>query len=173
MRLSPVLRKLISVMVPILIAQLSTVGMNFLDTAMSGHAGKVDLAGVSVGASLFMPILVATTGVLAAATPMIAQHLGKKGNGGHSGNNAHRLLCGTPFVCPFRGELRGGHRSGAGGDAPRAGSGTCRPVLPARHDGGGLFRDARHGHAEPHRYGRGARPSPCAFSCWRFPSTRS
>lgn len=75
MRLSPVLRKLISVMVPILIAQLSTVGMNFLDTAMSGHAGKVDLAGVSVGASLFMPILVATTGVLAAATPMIAQHL--------------------------------------------------------------------------------------------------
>lgn len=78
MRLSPVLRKLISVMVPILIAQLSTVGMNFLDTAMSGHAGKVDLAGVSVGASLFMPILVATTGVLAAATPMIAQHLGKK-----------------------------------------------------------------------------------------------
>ena len=72
------LRKLIAVMLPILVAQLSTVGMNFLDTAMSGHAGKADLAGVSVGASLFMPILVATTGVLAAATPMIAQLLGQK-----------------------------------------------------------------------------------------------
>lgn len=73
-----VLRRLVSVMVPILVAQLSTVGMNFLDTAMSGHAGKADLAGVSVGASLFMPILVATTAVLAAATPIIAQLLGKK-----------------------------------------------------------------------------------------------
>ncbi len=72
------LKKLIAVMLPILVAQLSTVGMNFLDTAMSGHAGRADLAGVSVGASLFMPILVATTGVLAAATPMIAQLLGRK-----------------------------------------------------------------------------------------------
>lgn len=72
------LRKLIGVMLPILVAQLSTVGMNFLDTAMAGHAGKADLAGVSVGASLFMPILVATTAVLAAATPMMAQLLGRK-----------------------------------------------------------------------------------------------
>ncbi len=74
----PILTKLTHVMVPILIAQLSTVGMNFLDTAMSGHASKVDLAGVSVGASLFLPILVATTGVLAAGTPIIAQLLGKE-----------------------------------------------------------------------------------------------
>lgn len=76
----PILTKLTHVMVPILIAQLSTVGMNFLDTAMSGHASKVDLAGVSVGASLFMPILVGTTGVLAAGTPIIAQLLGKREN---------------------------------------------------------------------------------------------
>ena len=76
-----ILKHLVSVMMPILVAQLSTVGMNFLDTAMSGHAGKADLAGVSVGASLFMPILIATTGVLAAATPMIAQLLGRKETG--------------------------------------------------------------------------------------------
>lgn len=73
-----VLSRLTHVMVPILIAQMSTIGMNFLDTAMAGHAGKVDLAGVSVGASLFMPVLVGTTGVLAAGTPIIAQLLGKK-----------------------------------------------------------------------------------------------
>lgn len=71
------LSKLTHVMLPILIAQLSTVGMNFLDTAMSGHASKVDLAGVSVGASLFLPILVGTTGVLAAGTPIIAQLIGR------------------------------------------------------------------------------------------------
>lgn len=73
-----ILSRLTHVMVPILIAQMSTIGMNFLDTAMAGHAGKVDLAGVSVGASLFMPILVGTTGVLAAGTPILAQILGKK-----------------------------------------------------------------------------------------------
>lgn len=76
------LRRLVGVMLPILIAQLSAIGMNFLDTAMSGHAGKADLAGVSVGASLFMPILVATTGLLAAATPIIAQLLGRRERAG-------------------------------------------------------------------------------------------
>lgn len=74
----PVMKRLVSVMVPILIAQLSMIGMNFIDTAMSGHASKVDLAGVSVGASLFMPIGVSSAGILAAGTPMIAQLLGKK-----------------------------------------------------------------------------------------------
>lgn len=74
----PVMKRLISVMVPVLIAQLSMIGMNFIDTAMSGHASKVDLAGVSVGASLFMPVGVSSMGILAAGTPMIAQLLGKK-----------------------------------------------------------------------------------------------
>ena len=78
----PVLKRLVSVMVPILIAQMSMVGMNFIDTAMSGHASKVDLAGVSVGASLFMPIGVSTMGVLAAGTPIIAQFLGRKERSG-------------------------------------------------------------------------------------------
>lgn len=76
------LMRLIRVMIPILIAQLSAIGMNFLDTAMSGHAGKADLAGVSVGAGLFMPILVGTTGLLAAATPIIAQCLGRRERAG-------------------------------------------------------------------------------------------
>ena len=42
--------QLMKVMIPILIAQTSVVGMNFINTAMSGHAGADDLAGVSVGA---------------------------------------------------------------------------------------------------------------------------
>ena len=72
------LRRLVSVVGPILVAQFSTVGMNFVDTTMSGHAGAADLAGVSVGAGLFLPILISTIGVMSAATPMAAQLLGKK-----------------------------------------------------------------------------------------------
>ena len=50
------LKKLIATMIPILIAQVSTVGMNFMDSTMSGHVSANDLAGVSIGASLFLPI---------------------------------------------------------------------------------------------------------------------
>lgn len=64
-------------MIPILIAQVSTVGMNFMDSTMSGHVSADDLAGVSVGASLCLPVLTSAMGILAAATPMIAQLLGK------------------------------------------------------------------------------------------------
>ena len=71
-------KKLIQTMIPILIAQASTVGMNFMDSAMSGHVSADDLAGVSVGASLFMPVQTSAMSILSAATPMIAQLLGKK-----------------------------------------------------------------------------------------------
>ncbi len=71
-------KKLIHTMIPILIAQVSTVGMNFMDSTMSGHVSADDLAGVSVGASLFMPVLTSSMGILTACTPMVAQLLGKK-----------------------------------------------------------------------------------------------
>lgn len=70
-------QKLIQTMIPILIAQVSTVGMNFMDSTMSGHVSADDLAGVSIGASLFMPLLAASMGILTASTPMAAQLLGK------------------------------------------------------------------------------------------------
>lgn len=65
-------------MIPILIAQVSTVGMNFMDSTMSGHVSANDLAGVSIGASLFLPIQTTAMGLLTAATPMAAQLMGKK-----------------------------------------------------------------------------------------------
>ena len=65
--------QLMKVMIPILIAQTSVVGMNFINTAMSGHAGADDLAGVSVGAGLCYPPLAASVGLLMAGTPMLAQ----------------------------------------------------------------------------------------------------
>ena len=65
-------------MLPLVLAQLSLMGMNVMDATMSGHAGPVDLAGVSMGASLFMPVTASFTGILAASTPMIAQLLGRR-----------------------------------------------------------------------------------------------
>jgi MATE family multidrug resistance protein len=71
-------KRLLRVMIPILVAQISVVGLNFINTAMSGHAGADDLAGVSVGASLCYPPLSACIGVLMAGTPMLAQIKGRR-----------------------------------------------------------------------------------------------
>lgn len=71
-------KKLIYIMIPILIAQAAQIGLNFLNAAMSGHASPEDLAGVSVGSSLVMPVTTAASGILAAATPIIAQLIGQK-----------------------------------------------------------------------------------------------
>ena len=49
------MKKLLSVTFPILVAQLSTMGFNFINTTMAGHAGADDLAGVSVGTGIFFP----------------------------------------------------------------------------------------------------------------------
>lgn len=71
------LRRLIKVMIPVLATQLSIVGMNFFDATMSGHAGAEQLAGSSIGGSLMMPITATSMGILMAATPIIAQLIGK------------------------------------------------------------------------------------------------
>ena len=72
------IKQLMTVMIPILIAQISVVGMNFINTAMSGHAGPNDLAGVSVGAGLCYPPLASIVGLLMAGTPMLAQLKGRR-----------------------------------------------------------------------------------------------
>ncbi len=72
------IHKLLSVMIPILVAQVSTAGVTFINTTMAGHAGADDLAGVSVGAGLFYPLLASIIGLLMAGTPLMAQLIGKK-----------------------------------------------------------------------------------------------
>lgn len=72
------IKKLLSVMIPILVAQVSTAGVTFINTTMAGHAGADDLAGVSVGAGLFYPLLPSIIGLLMAGTPLMAQLIGRK-----------------------------------------------------------------------------------------------
>lgn len=63
---------------PILIAQLAQMANGVIDTVMAGHASAVDLAGVGIGTSLWVPILLFFTGVLGALQPTIS---GQRGAG--------------------------------------------------------------------------------------------
>lgn len=70
------LRNIFAVMLPIYVTQLTVMGMNFFDTVMSGHAGAEDLAGVAIGANIWMPIFTGLNGILIAVTPIVAHHIG-------------------------------------------------------------------------------------------------
>ena len=70
------LRRLLSVMLPIIRTQIAIMGMNFFDASMSGQAGDVDLAGAAIGGNIWMPIQTGISGILMAAMPLVANLLG-------------------------------------------------------------------------------------------------
>jgi multidrug resistance protein, MATE family len=61
---------------PILIGQLASVGMAVADVSMSGHVSAQDLAGVSLGSSLWVIAVVTLMGVMMAVNPLVAHHVG-------------------------------------------------------------------------------------------------
>ena len=61
---------------PILIAQLAQMANGVIDTVMAGHASAEDLAGVGIGTSLWVPVLLFFMGVLSALQPIISGHRG-------------------------------------------------------------------------------------------------
>lgn len=63
---------------PILIGQLATVGMGVVDVAMAGHASAQDLAGVSLGVSLWSMVIITLMGILMAVNPIVSQHVGAR-----------------------------------------------------------------------------------------------
>lgn len=69
-------RRLLSVMLPIIGTQIAIIGMNFFDASMSGQAGAVDLAGAAIGGNIWMPIQAGINGILMAGMPLIAHLLG-------------------------------------------------------------------------------------------------
>ena len=70
------LRRLLSVMLPIICTQIAIMGMNFFDASMSGQAGDVDLAGAAIGGNIWMPIQTGISGILMAAMPLVANLFG-------------------------------------------------------------------------------------------------
>ena len=61
---------------PILIGQLATVGMAVTDVTMAGHASAADLAGVSLGVSIWNLIIITIMGLALAINPLVAHHIG-------------------------------------------------------------------------------------------------
>ncbi|PXX42022.1 MATE family efflux transporter [Undibacterium pigrum] len=61
---------------PVLIGQLATVGMSVADVAMTGHLSADDLAAVSLGANVWVIILVSVMGIMMAVNTMIAHEVG-------------------------------------------------------------------------------------------------
>ena len=63
---------------PILVGQLATVGMGVVDVAMAGHASAQDLAGVSLGVSIWFIAIVTLMGAMLAVNPIVSQHVGAR-----------------------------------------------------------------------------------------------
>jgi len=61
---------------PLIIAQISQVGMGFTDTVMAGHLGVLDLAAVALGSMLWLPVFLLCFGILNALTPTVAHLFG-------------------------------------------------------------------------------------------------
>ena len=63
---------------PIVVTQLLQMAIGVVDTIMSGRASAQDLAGVSIGVSLWIPIFLFSLGTLMALTPVVAHAKGAK-----------------------------------------------------------------------------------------------
>ena len=61
---------------PILVGQLANVGMSVADVAMVGHTTAQDLAGVSLGVSVWNMVIITLMGVMMSVNPMVAHHVG-------------------------------------------------------------------------------------------------
>lgn len=70
---APMLRNLLHLTWPVLVAQLAVMANGVIDTLMAGRLSAVDLAAVGIGASIYITIFVTVMGVLLALTPTVAQ----------------------------------------------------------------------------------------------------
>ena len=67
------LRSLLHLAWPVLVAQLAVMANGVIDTVMAGRLSAVDLAAVGIGASIYVTVFVTVTGVLLALPPTVAQ----------------------------------------------------------------------------------------------------
>ena len=67
----------IVLILPMLMAQIAQVSLGVADTIMTGRAGALDMAGVALSTSLWVPVLLFGQGVVLAVTPAVAQLRGQ------------------------------------------------------------------------------------------------
>lgn len=61
---------------PILVSQFAQAGFGLIDTVMAGQISPLDLAAVALGASIWLPLYLLTTGTLLATTALVAEARG-------------------------------------------------------------------------------------------------
>ena len=67
------LRALTRVVWPIVVTQLSQMGMGVADTMMAGRVSAADLAGVTLGGNLYWPSMLLLSGIVMSITPSVSQ----------------------------------------------------------------------------------------------------
>lgn len=71
-------RQLVAQAWPNLVAQLLSIGMMVADTIIAGHYSTADLAGVAIGSSFYISVVMLLTGTLQAVAPTVAHHVGAR-----------------------------------------------------------------------------------------------
>ena len=74
-------RALLALAFPIIISQIATTAMGFVDAVMAGRVGPRDLAAVALGNSIWVPVFLLMSGILLATTPKVAQRFGANTHG--------------------------------------------------------------------------------------------
>ncbi|MEO8143733.1 MAG: MATE family efflux transporter [Betaproteobacteria bacterium] len=74
--LGSILRDIVKLGWPVLVAQVAVMINGVIDTVMAGRLSAADLAAVGIGASIYISIFITAMGVLIALTPVVAQLYG-------------------------------------------------------------------------------------------------
>lgn len=69
---------LLSLVLPIFITQFCQAALGVVDAIMAGRVSALDLAAVSIGSSMWLPLFLLATGILIATTPLIGEAVGQK-----------------------------------------------------------------------------------------------
>jgi MATE family multidrug resistance protein len=67
---------LVMLSLPMIITNVAYLGMRFVDTVFAGRLGSAELAGISVGGDLWVPVMLLAMGVLIAVSPTISHQFG-------------------------------------------------------------------------------------------------
>lgn len=77
---------------PLILAQLSFVGMTLTDTILAGWLGGDALSAVAIGWNLWSPFFLFFLGICAAVSPIVAQQVGSRADPALTGAYLHRAL---------------------------------------------------------------------------------
>ncbi|AZP36372.1 Multidrug resistance protein MdtK [Candidatus Annandia adelgestsuga] len=72
------IRKIVTLSIPVIFAQLSQTAIGITNTIMASNAGTTDIAAIAIGSSIWIPIVLFGHGLLLPVTPIISKFYGSK-----------------------------------------------------------------------------------------------